>query len=53
MVEKHRAACNGEGVSPCLKDGIEYTVCPDLIQYMESVFIEINKKTFDTEKYSR
>ena len=53
MVEKHRTARNGGGVALCLKDGIEYTVCHDLIvfnDYMESVFIEINKKTFDTEK---
>ena len=53
MVEKHRTACNGGGVALCLKDGIEYTVCHDLIvfkDYMESLFIEINKKTFDTEK---
>ena len=53
MVEKHITARNCGGVALCLKDGIEYSVCHDLIvfnEYMESVFIEIINITFDTEK---
>ena len=53
MAEKHRTARNCGGVALCLKDGIEYNVCHDLIvfnEYMEWVNIEINKKIFDTEK---
>ena len=53
MIEKHRSSKSGGGVAICLKTGVEYAVRNDLgvfNDFLESVFIEIDKSQFGTSR---